>query len=279
MFAVDGSGKYQIGSLDGQWSAIHDIKEKGLSLLDVTVTTDSGVYLVGSESHLDSEQNLFYTGLIVLIDSGNETLKKWRHDSNFTHASELQNRITLTSYDGVFSIERGGAIQQIAENIKRQRLSSLLDSSGDLILCNALLPTKNAVFTTGPAGCFKPGEWSFTGIWYPSNESYVTDPIACGSWLIEPVQSQYNSPISGINVRDGSTGSLVKVFKTSGAKRFFCINNSEILFDNNTQSYSLPDMEKGNKYSCRENESIISLKHHQRESICLTSSGYLGKLK
>lgn len=279
VFAIDKSGRYQIGTLSGQWSAIYDIREKGLSLLDIIVATDSGIYLIGSENRIDADKSTYYTGFITLIDSNNKTLNQWHHDSNFIHASVFKNQLTLTSFDGVFTQDESGVMQMLMGNYKRKRMSSIRDDSGNLILCNSLLPTKNALFTTGSAGCVKADAWDFTGIWFPSDEDFITEPVACGPWLIEPVQPQFKTSITGINVRDMKSGHLVKKFTTSGVKRFFCVNNSEILLDNDMQSYSLPEMETGSKYSCNKNETIISVKNYQDEAICLTSSGYLGKLK
>ena len=96
VFAIDKHGKYQIGKIDGKWSEIYDLKEKGLSLLDLLVVTDSGVFLIGSESHLDTDKDTYYTGLIVLIDSENTTIKQWHSDSSFQHVSEFDNQLTLT---------------------------------------------------------------------------------------------------------------------------------------------------------------------------------------
>ncbi len=279
VFAIDRTGRYQIGTLGGQWSAIYAIQDKGLSLLDVLAVTDSGVFLIGSEKRFDVDKSPYFTGFISLIDSNNKTLKQWHHDSNFMHATVFENQLTLTSYDGVFVIDKDNVIQMLMENNKRKRVSTLRDSVGHLIVCNPLMPTKNALFTTGAAGCSKEDDWKFDGIWYPPDEDFVTEPVVCGSWFIEPVQLQYKAPITGVNVRDLKTGSLIKKFKTSGVKRFFCINNSEVLLDTDMQSYSLPEMEIGSEYSCGKNETIVSIKNNQDEMICLTSKGYVGTLK
>ncbi len=86
VFAMDKSGKYQIGQVGGKWSEVNDIRNLGLSLLDVFVATKEGMFLIGSESRLDSDKSTYYTTLIVLIDSGNKNIKQWRHEANFFEA-------------------------------------------------------------------------------------------------------------------------------------------------------------------------------------------------
>lgn len=279
VIVIDKSGKYQIGEIDGQWSEIYDLQEKGISLLDALAETDSGVYLIGAESRLDADKNTYYTGLIVLIDSKNNTIKQWRSSTNFLHVSAFNNQLTLTSFDGIYSLNASGDIELIEENDKRQRLSSLRDGQGGLILCNSLMPTKNALFTTGEAGCSKKDKWSFVGLWYPSDETYRTAPIECGSWLIESEQSKYKAPITAVIIRDIESGRLVKKMKMPDIQRVFCINDSEIMTNNKLQSYSLPEMKPGSNYSCNKNEMILSIKKARDKLICLTPSGYVGKLK
>ena len=86
VFAMDKSGKYQIGQVGDKWSDVSDIKNLGLSLLNVAVATKEGMFLIGSESRLDSDKNTYNTALIVLIDSGNKNIKQWRHEANFFEA-------------------------------------------------------------------------------------------------------------------------------------------------------------------------------------------------
>ena len=54
---------------------------------------------------------------------------------------------------------------------------------------------------------------------------------------------------------------------------------NEILIDAGMQSYTLPEMNAGDKYSCNKAEAIISVKQYNKELSCLTSGGYLGVLK
>jgi hypothetical protein len=155
------------------------------------------------------------------------------------------------------------------------------------------------LFTTGAAGCSNadnwsfeapwyssnrssntsPNDWSFTGKWYPTDETTNTAPISCGSWLIEALQDQYDSPLTGIIVRDILTGSSIKKMSMPDFQRFFCINDSEVMTNSSLQSYALPDMTPANTYSCHENEMVVSIKKGSGQSICLTTSGYIGKLK
>ncbi len=284
IIAIDNAGKYQIGNVRSDWSKVYDIQEKGLSTLEFTTTTSSGVFLIGSESHPDSEDRtangVYYTGLIILVDSNNKTLRAWRSSTNFLHVSTFHNQLTLTSFDGIYTLTSDGDIELLDHNNKRHWLTSIRNHQGELILCNSLIEAKAALFTTGPAGCSNAenwsfdapwhssnrssntstNDWSFTGKWYPADETTNTAPISCGSWLIETVQDQYDSPLTGIIVRDILTGSAIKKISMPDFQRFFCINDSEVMINTSLQSYALPDMTPANSYSCHENEMLASIK-------------------
>ncbi len=279
IYAMDKNGKYQIGNINGTWSKIYDIQEKGLSLLDHLATTDSGILLIGSESHLGSDKSTYYTGLITLIDSDNKTIKQWHHKTNFLHVSSYKNQILLTSFDGIYSLNINGKIQSIKKNTKRNKLSLLHDNQGNLITCHPKSPSKNSFFSAGNATCEKKDGWIFEGNWYASNDLYITRPLVCGSWLIEPVQMQNKSPTSEVNIRNIETGKTHTKQKIPDAQRFFCIKNSELMFNTTGQSYSLPDMKIKNKYFCYKKELIISIKTSKNKTICLTSNGHIGELK
>jgi len=170
------------------------------------------------------------------------------------------------------------------KNIKRNKLSLLHDNQGNLITCHPTSPSKNAFFSTRNSACEKNNGpeyagWRFEGNWHPSNDTYITRPLACGAWLIEPVQMQNKSPISEVNIRSIETGKINTKQKTPGVQRFFCINDSELMFNTSGQSYSLPDMKLKNKYFCYKKELIISTKASNNKTICLTSNGHIGELK
>ena len=252
VFAMDESGKYQIGQIGGKWSGVQDIQKLGLSLLDVTVATNDGMYLIGSEAHHDADKDIYYTGLIVLIDAGNKKVKEWRHETGFLKAAQYNDNITLTSFDGVYTLAASNDIKLVKDNDKRDALQPLYDNAGG---------------------------WAFAGVWYPSNDDYTSEPVICGAWLIEPVQTKYKKPISEIIVRDLKSGDVVTKKKIADSHHVFCKNNSEILIDADMQSFTLPVMNPGDEYSCNNAEAIISLKKYNKESACLTSGGYLGVLK
>lgn len=279
----DGGGKYQIGHVESKWSKVYDIQEKGLSTLDLLAATDSGVFFIGTESHPDTENRsldgYYYTGLIVLIDSNNKTIREWRSSTDFLHVSKFHNQLTLTSFDGIYTLSPNSDIELIENNDKRMWLTSIRDNQGELILCNSLMESATALFRTGPAGCSKANNWSFDGWWYPPNSTTMTAPISCGTWLVEPVQNKFNSPLSGIIVRDIKSGRLIKKMNLPDFQRFFCVNNSEIMTNASLQSYSFPDIKQGHTYSCNKKEMIISIEKDRDELICLTANGYVGKLK
>ena len=204
IFAMDDAGKYQIGLLGGKWLQAHDIQGLGLSLLAHTASTDAGIYLIGSEKQLDSDKSAFYTGLIVLINSSNTIVNKWHHTSNFLHVSQHNEQLTLTSYDGVYTLNAGDGIRSLMTNERRKHWTSIRLVDGSLILCNPNSTSKSTsgVYALyGEVGCGKGDSWFFKGAWFPSTENYTTDPFICGSWLIESVQEKYKSPITGIIVR------------------------------------------------------------------------------
>ena len=278
VFAMDESGKYQIGQIGGKWSGVQDIQKLGLSLLDVTVATNDGMYLIGSEAHHDADKDIYYTGLIVLIDAGNKKVKEWRHETGFLKAAQYNDNITLTSFDGVYTLAASNDIKLVKDNDKRDALQPLYDNAGGVILCRPGSLAKIAALN-GVAGCDKAGGWAFAGVWYPSNDDYTSEPVICGAWLIEPVQTKYKKPISEIIVRDLKSGDVVTKKKIADSHHVFCKNNSEILIDADMQSFTLPVMNPGDEYSCNNAEAIISLKKYNKESACLTSGGYLGVLK
>lgn len=279
VYAMNENGKYQIGSINGTWSKIHDIQEKGLSLLEHLTTTDSGILLIGSESHLDSDKSTYYTGLITLINSDNKTIKEWRHKTNFLHVSSYKNQILLTSFDGIYSLDIDGKIQPIMKNIKRNKLSLLHDNEGNLIICHPTSPSKNSFFSTGNATCEKEDGWQFEGSWYAPNDIYIPRPIVCGSWLIEPIQIKNKQPISGVIIRNIKTGEINTKQKIPDAQQYFCVNDSELIFNTSVQSYSLPNLKLKTKYVCYKKELIISIKTSKNKTICLTTNGHIGELQ
>lgn len=303
IIAIDDAGNYQIGNAPSNWSKVYDIQEKGFSTLEFMVTTDTGMFLIGTESHPDLEDRtangVYYTGLIALVDSNNKTIREWRTNTDFLHVNAFHNQLTLTSFDGIFTLTANSDIEQIDNNDKRHWLTSIRNHQGELIVCNSLIEAKAALSTTGSAGCSNAknwsfdapwhssnsssttskNDWSFSGKWYPSDETTITAPIICGSWLIESVQDQYDSPLTGIIVREITSGSLIKEKSMPDFQLFFCINDSEVMTNTSLRSYALPDVTQANTYSCHENEMVVSIKKSSDQSICLTTSGHIGKLK
>lgn len=278
VFAMDESGKYQVGQIGGKWSGVRDIKKLGLSLLDHSVATKDGLFLIGAESKLDADNNTYYTALIVLLDSSGKNVKEWRNESNFHNAAQYNNTVLLTSFDGVYTISAAGDLKRIKDNDARVQWMPLYDNTGSLILCRPASLAK-IVMIDGFSSCVKEGGWTFSGDWYASNDDYTTEPVVCGAWIVEAVQKKHHNPISEIIVRSLKSGEVITKQKIPDTKRMFCLNNSKILIDTGMQSYTLPDMNISDKYSCNKDEAIVSVKSHKNESACLTSTGYLGVLK
>ena len=188
------------------------------------------------------------------------------------------NNILLSSFDGIYTLSASGELKRIKINEARVIWLPLYDDVGGLILCRPRSLAKIFMLAS-VSTCVKEGGWTFLGSWYASREGYTTEPVICGSWIVEPVQLKYKKPITEIVVRDLKSGAIITTQKIPDANHMFCINNSKILTDSGMQSYTLPDMKVSEKYPCHKNEPIVSVKTYNNQSICLTSGGYLGVLK
>ncbi|VAW58632.1 hypothetical protein MNBD_GAMMA11-898 [hydrothermal vent metagenome] len=272
---------YQIKDPDKGWSPPVKVDTLGMESVSFALTASEGIYISGMVENKRVNENSYYTGRTVLLNSNNKTLKHWDHSSRFRSASMFNDEVIGSTGNEILRLRKSGEVEIIHKRKRYTLITLILDRQGNKIICNSTpIGRKIPLYVPIPKyGCYKEDGWEFSGRWVSSSYTHQKAPIRCGNWLIESVQLKRNTPFDKIKVRNINTGELINELAVKSVDSFSCVDENHLLMNNNNISYSLPDLEPVAELSCYNNEIIKTVIHSDRTTLCLTEKGHIGELK
>ena len=274
---IENNKSYFIGTINGDWSKKQALTKLGLEFVDITLSSDKGVYLIGGTTFSTPDGIKAYRGRTVLINSLNKIITQWNYNSTFNSAGLIEDGLIGSTGNNIYRLKSNGSTELVHKRKRSTLISIVLDDNDNLIICNPYeLRKSNTPFMK--FGCYKGTEWEFEGQWYNPTIKFKTNPISCGKWLIEATQKEFNKKITRIKARNLSTGKLINEREVPGANHILCINNKSIMLNTSLTGLSLPDLAPAETYTCHNNEPVKSIKQSSAITVCLTEKGNIGKL-
>jgi hypothetical protein len=181
-------------------------------------------------------------------------------------ATRIGRKTALLGTRGVFYLDETGGLRP--GPARQEREVQLLPGVAEgLILCRKIPGHPVAPFSgeKSSAGCRSTTGWSFDGVWFASQ------PLRCGSWLIEPVDSEDGRSRIGIKVRDLSSAQVVHEMSVAGGP-LFCLPDQRLWDAGNRTVMSLPELRSAGRAHCGGGSAKAVLPVNGRV-LCLNAQG------